>query len=70
MTILKEALFVALFKKLFKKKKKEEKREESWYNNYHEKVEKAKWRPADDPGALSSPNGVYIGISHANEKPQ
>ena len=58
-------------KKLFAKKRvKKQEGKESWYNNSHEKIEKAKWMPADDPGALSSPNGVYIGISHANEKPQ
>ncbi len=56
-------------KKLFAKKKAQNQQaKESWYNNSHEKIEKAKWMPMDDPGALSSPNSVYVGISHANEK--
>ena len=63
-------MIMKFIKKLFQKKKgkKLEEKQESWYNNSHEKIEKSKWNMAESPGALSSPNSVYVGISHANER--
>ncbi len=59
---------IRVLKKIFRKKKKE-KKQECWYNNYHERTS-TEWAPADECGAVGSPNSYFYSTAQQAAKHQ